>query len=220
MTNADGPLGLMGGAFDPVHIGHLRTAFELHEQLGLSEVRLIPSATPPHRPPHFADADVRLRMLEAAVADLPWCTVDSRELQREGPSWSVLTLEEVRAESGERSVCMILGMDAFLGLPGWHRWQELTGLANIVVARRPGSRAEPGEELARLLAESAAQTPEELHTNATGRVYIQDITQLEISSSAIRAEIAAGREPRYLVPDEILEVIKTTGVYRDSAGSE
>ena len=114
----------MGGAFDPVHFGHLRSAVELQERLQLGELRFVPSANPQHRPPHVASAELRMRMLQAAVVDMAGCTIDDRELNRQGPSWSVVTLEELRAEIGSRSLCMILGMDAFRGLPDWHRWER------------------------------------------------------------------------------------------------
>ena len=212
------PRAMLGGAFDPVHYGHLRTAFELHNLLQLSEVRLIPSANPPHRPPHQASGTARMQMLEVAVAGLPWCSVDDRELRRQGPSWSVVTLEELRAESGNRSLCMILGMDAFLGLSNWHRWQDIFSLAHIVVAQRPGWAAAAKGALSPLITKRITRDVADLHNQPAGFIYIQEVTQLEISSSAIRASIAAGREARFLLPDSVLEIIRDTGCYSDSAG--
>jgi len=212
------PLAMMGGAFDPVHYGHLRTAVELHELLQFSELRLIPSSNPPHRPPHLASGSRRLQMLEAAIKDLPWCSVDDRELCREGPSWSVETLEELRAESSERSLCMILGMDAFLGLSSWHRWQDILRLTHLIVARRPGWAAVAEEPLSLLLSKCETRDVADIHSQPAGRIYIQEVTQLEISSSAIRAAITGGREARYLLPDSVLEIIRATGCYADNAG--
>jgi nicotinate-nucleotide adenylyltransferase len=210
----------MGGAFDPVHYGHLRTAVELHELLQLGEVRLIPSANPPHRLPHLASNASRLEMLSAAVAGMPWCSVDDREIRRAGPSWSVVTLEELRAESGDRSLCMILGMDAFLGLASWHRWQEILGLAHLVVARRPGWPGVAEDSLSQLISERETLDVADLHSQPAGRIIFQEVTQLDISSSAIRAAIACGHEARYLLPDCVLEIISATGCYGDSASKD
>jgi nicotinate-nucleotide adenylyltransferase len=203
----------MGGAFDPVHFGHLRTAVEVHDLLHLAELRLIPSANPPHRSPHLASNAMRLEMLNAAVADVAWCTVDDRELRRPGPSWSIITLEELRAESGDRSLCMILGMDAFLGLSSWHRWQEILSLAHLVVARRPGWTTTAAGRLSELVSKCATRDVKDLHSQPAGRIYFQEVTQLEISSSAIRAAIAGGHDARYLLPDSVLEIIRTSGCY-------
>ena len=203
----------MGGAFDPVHYGHLRSAIELQEYLGLGELRFIPSANPPHREPHIASAELRVSMLEAALADMPGCVVDQRELQREGPSWSVLTLEELRAESGDRSLCMIMGMDAFLGLPGWHRWEELIELAHIVVAFRPGSQPPTTGVLGVLLDERGVSDPEELHAVPAGRLLLHEVTQLEISSTVVRDCLEHGRSVKHLMPDAVIKIIQDSNGY-------
>ncbi len=213
MSLTTGPLAIMGGAFDPVHYGHLRTAWELHERLRLAELRFVPSANPPHRPAHHASGAQRLQMLTAAVAGLSWCTVDDRELRRDGPSWSVLTLNELRTKYPGRSLCMILGMDAFLGLPGWHRWEEIIGLANLIVVHRPGWVPPSTGILGDLLATHGAVASDELHQHPAGRILIQEVTQLEISSSAIRELLAAGREPRYLLPDCVSQIINAHDYY-------
>ena len=119
------PIGVFGGEFDPIHNGHLRTAFELWQELHLTEVRILPTGSPPHRDPPYASAELRLQMVRAAVADQPAFVVDDREVRRSGVSYSVDTLTELRAEHPDRSLCLLLGMDAFLGLPNWHRWREI-----------------------------------------------------------------------------------------------
>jgi nicotinate-nucleotide adenylyltransferase len=214
-TNAasTGPIGVMGGAFDPVHYGHLRTAIELYEALQLDELLLVPSANPPHRPAHKASGTLRQQMLEVATNEQSWLRVDDRELQRSGPSWSVLTLEELRAEYGSRSLCMILGMDAFLALHTWHRWQELIDLAHIVVARRPGSELSVSGELGELLAERGGAMPEDIHSEPAGRILVYEVTQLEISSSAIRERILNSQNVQYLLPDSVQRIIIDAGCY-------
>jgi nicotinate-nucleotide adenylyltransferase len=215
-NSSKGPLGIMGGAFDPVHYGHLRSAVEIQEQLQLDELRFVPSANPPHRDPHVASAALRLRMLAAALADMPGCTIDQRELNREGPSWSVVTLEEIRAEIGGRSLCMILGMDAFLGLTGWHRWEELFELAHIVVAFRPGSQPPESGELGDLLAKRGTRNPADLQATAAGKLMLLEVTQLEISSTAIRTCLSSGASAQHLLPDAVLEIIKTSACYTEN----
>jgi nicotinate-nucleotide adenylyltransferase len=224
-NSSQGPLGIMGGAFDPVHFGHLRTAVELSEHLQLSELRFVPSANPPHRAAHIASGDQRVSMLEAALTELSWCSVDDRELTRQGPSWSVVTLEELRSEIGERSLCMILGMDAFLGLPDWHRWNELLGLAHIVVAYRPGSQPPMGGPMGgpmdgpvgELLATHGTTKLTDIQNTPAGRILVQEVTQLEISSSAIRDLLLHEQGARYLTPAGVLKIIEATGCYATHA---
>ena len=137
------PMGIFGGTFDPIHYAHLRTAFELQQALRLKEIRFLPAGNPPHRDQPIADAKLRLEMVQLAVAGQPGFLVDDREVRKAGPSYSVETLAELRHEYPDRSLCLIVGMDAFLSLPKWHQWQELLQLAHLVVAHRPGWRA-PG----------------------------------------------------------------------------
>jgi nicotinate-nucleotide adenylyltransferase len=207
------PIGLFGGTFDPIHFGHLRTAFELQQTLGLTEVQFLPTGNPPHRDHPLADANLRLAMVRAAVADQPSFVVDDREVRRTGVSYSVDTLTELRAEFPDRSLCLLLGMDAFLGLPNWHRWRELLDLAHVVVAHRPGWKAPTQGPLGELMVDRGTGSVQELHRAAAGRIYIQAVTQLEISSTELRQLIVAGRDPRYLVPDAVRDIIRKTRCY-------
>ncbi len=207
------PIGLFGGTFDPVHYGHLRTAFEVLQQLSLDEVRFIPCGDPPHRGITFADATTRLRMVQLATREQPEFVVDDRELKRDGPSFTVDTLDSIRRESPGRSLCLIVGMDAFLGLPGWHRWDEILGYAHMVVAHRPGWQAPSEGVLGELLAERRAERVEDLHVAECGSIYIQAVTQLEIASTEIRRLVGAGRDPRFLMPDGVRDDILKSACY-------
>jgi nicotinate-nucleotide adenylyltransferase len=211
------PMGIFGGTFDPVHYGHLRTAYELLEAADLGEVRFLPAGHPPHRAGTHADAATRLAMVRAAIDGEPRFVLDDRELRRAGPSYSVDTLLDLRAEFAHRSLCLIIGMDAFLGLPGWHQWRELLELAHLVVAQRPGWQAPDEGTLGELLAERGTRRVADLHESRAGRVYIRAVTQLEISSSAIREMVQAGREPRYLMPDAVCRLLAATGCYSAAA---
>lgn len=208
-----GPIGIFGGTFDPIHYGHLRTAFELLEGLSLSEVRFIPCGTQPLREVPAIAGELRLRMVEAAVAAQPEFSVDTRELQRVGPSYSVDTLVELRDEQPSAPLCLILGMDAFLSLPRWHRWQEILSLAHIVVAHRPGWQIPAVGALGDLIRERGTEQVRDLHRSGCGSVYIRAVTQLEISATALRDSIRAGLDPRYLVPESVSKIIAETRCY-------
>lgn len=208
-----GPLGLFGGTFDPIHFGHLRTAFELQQALKLGELRFLPTGNPPHRDTTQADAAQRLAMVRAAVADQPGFTVDDREVRRTGPSYSVDTLTELRNEFPQRSICLLLGMDAFLGLPTWHRWTEIFDLAHVIVAHRPGWKAPTQGPLGEAMVDRGTGGVRDLHASKAGRIYVHAVTQLEISSTELRQLIASGGDPRYLVPDSVRAVLGELGCY-------
>ncbi|MBK7252130.1 MAG: nicotinate-nucleotide adenylyltransferase [Gammaproteobacteria bacterium] len=207
------PLGIFGGTFDPIHVGHLRTAFELLQALRLGGVRFVPTGTPPHRERPVADAQLRLRMVRAAVADQPGFAVDDREVRREGVSYSVDTLSELRREEPDRPLCLLLGMDAFLGLPHWHRWRELLDLAHVIVAHRPGWNVPLTGPLGELMAERVTDTIGVLHERLAGCIHVHAVTQLEISSTELRQSISAGLDPRYLTPDAVRDVLRDSGCY-------
>jgi nicotinate-nucleotide adenylyltransferase len=208
-----GPIGIFGGTFDPIHNGHMRTALELRDSLHLAEVKFLPAGNPPHRDQTQATAEMRLAMVQAATGDEPGFSVDDREVRRTGLSYSVDTLTELRAEHPDRSLCLLLGMDAFLGLPGWHRWREILALAHVVVAHRPGWKAPTQGPLGEVMVDHGTGTVRELHELVAGRVYVHAVTQLEISSTELRQLISRGGDPRYLVPDSVCKVLRDTGWY-------
>jgi nicotinate-nucleotide adenylyltransferase len=207
-------IGIFGGTFDPIHFGHLRTAFELLQAMRLNEMRFMPAGTPPHREETVASAAVRLAMVQAATQGQPGFVVDDREIRREGLSYSVDTMRTLRADFPRDSLCLIVGMDAFLGLPKWHQWRELLELAHLVVAHRPGWRAPSMGPLGELLVDRGTGRIGDLHESPAGHIYIHAVTQLEISSTEVRKLIAAGRDPRYLMPDAVRAIIDETGCYR------
>ena len=211
------PVGILGGTFDPVHHGHLRLAIEMAEALDLAEVRLVPLFLPPHREPPTAPAALRLCMLNAAVADTPPLTVDDRELRRARVSYTVETLAGLRGDLPGRPLCLILGMDAFAGLEGWQRWREIIDLAHLAVAKRPGSALSPSGPIQDVLDRHGVTDPSDLHRREAGCLLIRDVPALDISASAIRARIAAGRSPRHLLPDAVLDIIERNGLYRETA---
>lgn len=207
------PIGVLGGAFDPVHYGHLRTALEVQQTLGLAEIRFVPCGEPPHRSATVAASELRLAMLEAAIVGNPAFVADRRELDRPGPSYTVDTLAELREDFPGRPLCLIIGMDAFLGLPGWHRPEQILATAHLVIAHRPGWTPPSEGGAAELLREHIAHSAVELSENIAGRIFVYGVTQLEISSSTIRQLIGAGEDPRYLLPDAVRAIIRASGSY-------
>ncbi len=210
------PIGILGGTFDPVHHGHLRLALELYDALDLAEVRFIPLRTAPHREAPLAGRDLRCAMLEAAIKDEAGLCVDDRELSREGPSYTVDTLTSLREELSDTPLCLIMGMDAFRTLASWHDWTRLPELAHIVVVGRPGAHLTGDVELQKLLAERSVEDPSALHDQSAGHVFLAAIPMLDITASGIRAMIASGRSPCFLLPSSVLVLIHQHGLYADS----
>jgi nicotinate-nucleotide adenylyltransferase len=209
------PLGIFGGMFDPIHYGHLRTALELKRSVGLEAVHFVPCANPPHRADSMADGQLRLRMVEAALRGEPGFVADPRELERAGLSYMVDTLMSFREEFPARPICLLLGMDAFLGLPKWHRWHEVLSLAHVVVAHRPGWHAPLVGALGDLLGEHRAVSAADL-AGTSGKILVQPVTQLEISSTDLRASLRAGIDPKFLVPDSVRRIIVETECYAEN----
>ena len=206
-------IGIFGGTFDPIHYGHLRTAFEMLQALRFDEVCFIPSGDPPHRGATVAKAELRLEMVRLATQGEPGFLVDDCEIRRDGPSYTIDTLAAMREQHNDASLGLIVGMDAFLGLTSWHRWDELLDFAHIVVAHRPGWRAPDIGVLGELLTAHGTHRVDDLHKNRQGRIHIHAVTQLEIASTEIRELVAVGRDPRFLTPDAVRDVILESGCY-------
>lgn len=206
-------IGVFGGTFDPIHFGHLRTALELYQSLGFDEVRLIPCRQPPHRDAPQASAAQRLAMLNSAVRGQAGLVVDERELRRDGPSYSVLTLRELREAFPDAPLCMIVGTDAFAALDTWWQWREIPTLCHVVIVERRGAVAVNGE-LAEVLSERRAATAAELAARPAGRIITRSVTPLDISATGIRDMIGQGLSPRYLLPESVLAIIRDQAIYK------
>jgi len=193
-------IGIFGGTFDPVHIGHLRLATEVAETLGLDRVHLVPAAIPPHRGEPLLDPTTRLDLVARSIADEPGFVLDDREHRRTGPSYTADTLAEFAAEFPDEPRVLMMGMDAFNGLPGWHEVERILELAHIAVATRPGSEATG--TAADWLAERRVE-PAELADAPVGRIVPVAITRLDISATTLRALVEQRRSLRYLVPDPV-----------------
>lgn len=200
---------LLGGTFDPIHYGHLRPAREAMEVLGCAVLHVIPAARPPHRPAPVASAAQRLRMVELAVTEFPGFRADDRELRRDGPSYTVLTLESLRAEYGPQPLGLLLGMDAFLGFESWHRWQDILDLAHLVVLTRPGWAL---EDMAAWAQERRADK-EMLSRSVAGHVFFLAAAAQHISATQLRAAFARNGTVRGLLPEAVQEFIGQNNIY-------
>lgn len=206
-------IGLLGGSFDPVHYGHLRPALEVQQYLGLGEVRLVPSHVPPHRPQPVASPQQRVAMLNAAVANYPAFSVDTREFDRDGPSYTLDTLKSFREEMAGTTLCLLVGMDAFLGLASWHRWHELTDYCHMVVMNRPGVQLPEQGELADFIHQHRVMDAGKFGSQASGLLFFQQVTQLEISATAIRKLLGSGGDAGFLLPERVLDIVRSEGLY-------
>lgn len=210
------PIGIFGGTFDPIHFGHLRLAEEMAEAMGLSRVLFIPAGQPPHRGVPRIAATHRLEMVRRAIAGNPRFAVDAREVQRSGPSYTVDTLTTLRAELGnEQPLWLLLGADAFLGLPNWHEWNRLFDLVNIAVAARPGARQLQPDALPEALKQFISQrrVTDGSAAGAAGSVMLRQMTPLDISATAIRDTLVRHGSARYLLPDAVLDYINEHRLY-------
>jgi nicotinate-nucleotide adenylyltransferase len=210
---------IMGGTFDPVHVGHLRTAEEAIEELGLEKVIFVPAAEPPHKPGRVVlEFEHRWRMLELSIAENPRFLLSDLERRIPGKSYTINSLRKLEGEFPGAELFFLVGLDAFLEIDTWFRFVELFRLARMVVLRRPGfGEADLEDFLSRRVSVGYKRDP------ATGSFkhpelfpvhYLQN-TRLDISSTRIRRLAAEGRSIRYLVHHEVLSYIYQGKFYGD-----
>ncbi len=197
-------IGIFGGTFAPIHNGHLRLATAARRQLRLTEVRLVPAASPPLRARPAIAAKRRLRWVKLAIGGRRGLVADARELRRKGPSYTVDTLESLRAQFPRTPLCLLLGQDAARSLPRWHRWRELPALAHLVFFNRPGQPAALPAALARLLHGRRARSVRELKRRPAGLWLRARMPPMDISASGIRRRLGRGLSVAGLVPDTVL----------------
>lgn len=209
-------IGLLGGTFNPIHFGHLRMAQELADALNLAEVRFIPSANPPHKATPTVSAQQRAEMVQLAIADNSLFKLDTRELNRQGASFTIDTLISLREELGENvSLCLMMGSDAFNTLDSWHRWDDLLNYCHIVLVQRPDkqSQAKLSDQLTAFLSAHYTENLDDLVEESAGYIHMQQITAQDISATNIREKLASGKPAKYLVPDSVLTYIQQQQLY-------
>ena len=208
-------LAIMGGTFDPVHFGHLRSAVEVRQALGVSQVKLIPVGIPAHRERPGSTPEQRLEMLRLSTEEVEYLQIDDREISRGGTSYMMDTLESVRTEVGtDLSVSLVLGIDAFGLIHQWHRWRELLDVAHLVVLRRPVAAPILVPEVSEWIAGLRADVVQ-LLAQPAGLVCELQLTQLDISSTQIRQYARAGEPIDYLLPAGVIKYIRQQALYRE-----
>ena len=206
-----GSVGIMGGTFDPVHIGHLAAAEEARDALGLERILFVPAGIPPHkRARDITEAAHRVAMLELAIVGNEAFGLSRVELDRAGPSYTLDTVEQLAAETrraaGEADLTVILSAESFRGLPTWHQPERLLALARIAVVPR-GGFPPPGRAWL-----------EQHFPGCEARVSFLDAPHLRLSATEIRDRVGAGRSIRYLVPDAVIAYIEDHGLYQITGG--
>lgn len=209
-------IGLFGGTFDPIHIGHLRISLELKQALALDEMRMVPCHIPPHRGATQATAEQRAAMVKLAIKECDEFEFEALELRNPEPSYSVHTLEELRKQLGEEvSLCLAMGMDSLITMSSWYRWRDILELAHIIVAARPGWEIPTSGEMADYLQQHQGQAMD-LKKRSRGCIVVQALTLLPIASTHIRELVAQGKSARYLVTDSVWDFIQQNKLYGNS----
>ncbi|WP_372739450.1 nicotinate-nucleotide adenylyltransferase [Neptunomonas sp.] len=204
----------MGGTFDPIHFGHLRTALEIQQWLCVEHVYLMPANVPVHRETPGSSAKARLAMVEKAIAGESALRCDPREILSDRPSYTIYTLEMLRKELGPaKPVCMVVGMDSFMSFDQWFRFDEYLEYCHIIVVARPGYHFKPNQVLKQLLAKHQVEPKSDILTQSAGGILVHELTPLSISATYIRELIADGRSPRYLLPDDVWNFIQQHKLY-------
>jgi nicotinate-nucleotide adenylyltransferase len=222
-------IGIMGGTFDPIHLGHLRAAEEIYWAFGLDRIIFVPAARPPHKEEGVvASALHRYEMVSLATVFTPYFTVSPIEVQRPGKSYSVETVQEFQKMFGAGATFyFVVGVDAFLEMSGWRKARELLTLARVIVTARPGWRLDEVERLLtpeqrRLLGDPTFRylkigeiDPERVEQEVVPRqVLLVEVVSLDIASREIRHLVEAGRSIRHLVPDTVAAYMAKNRLYQ------
>jgi len=213
VSESTGPLALLGGTFDPVHYAHLRCADEARVKLGLDRLYLLPAGTPPHRALPQASNAQRMHMLQLAMPEFPYLKIDQREFERDGPSYMVDTLQEMRVESPQRPLLLLIGQDAANHLDRWHHWQNLFDLTHIVIMTRPGEIPAYRSELVQEIEQRMSSDVKTMLDSTAGRVLALEVTAIDICATTIKTMIGLGRSPRGMLPGPVLDYIYEQGLY-------
>lgn len=212
-------IGIFGGTFNPIHLGHLSLAREVSDALNLSQIRFVPSANPPHKPSPIVSAQQRAEMVQLAIQAYPNFVLDTQELARTGASYTVDTLEQLSTQFPDDALCLMMGEDAFSKLNTWHQWQRLFGLAHIALVQRPN---QPLNHLPTELENELKQrriplanAKQAMRSKRAGLICQIPITPVAISSTEIRLQISRGQAPKECkVPPAVIDYIMQNKLYQ------
>lgn len=206
-------IGFLGGTFDPIHFGHLRPALEIQQALNLQSLYLMPNYIAPHKEKSLANTQQRIDMVKLAIQETPELQLNTQELLRSTPSYTIDTLKLLRQQYPETPICFIMGMDSLINFDSWYQYQEILDYCHIVVSHRPGWDPTFNEVVSALLTKHQIQNPALLHSALAGHIYFQSTSQLAISSSHIRDLLAAKRSINFLTPQSVCTYIKEQHCY-------
>jgi len=203
-------IGILGGTFDPIHNGHLQIAIQTLARLQLQQVQFIPCALPVHRDQPQATAQQRCDMIESVLAEHPQFILNTLEIERDGPSYMIDSLREIRRRSAA-TLLLLLGSDAFNGFADWKQPREILELAHLVVCLRPGVSVDPT-----LFPEYRNESAAQLSRQSAGAILPLEVDAIDCSSSAVRAALLTGTMPRHWLPSAVADYIETYHLYRRS----
>lgn len=206
-------IGIFGGTFDPIHNGHLRIALECREALSLDQIKLIPCAQPSHRDAPEVSGEQRLAMLSLAIDNVDCFSVDDRELNRDGPSYTVDTLVSLKADYSKTIFYLIIGSDSFQYFNEWHQWEEILSLSHLVIARRPGYKDDLSSSIGKQLKDRFCSC-DEVRGCEAGKLVNVDVTQLDISASQIRENVKNDISNQFLLPNKVIQYIQKENLYK------
>ncbi|MDH5518341.1 MAG: nicotinate-nucleotide adenylyltransferase [Gammaproteobacteria bacterium] len=198
-------LGVFGGTFDPLHIGHLRTVLDVQQALALQQIRMLPNYIPAHRQKPVLEAQQRYFLLQKALKETPGLVADDREIRRQGISYMVDTLADLKQQFPQKHLCLIVGGDAYRDFCKWHQWQDILQLAHLLVMKRAGLANQQNKELQ----QRVTTDKNRLLSVAAGNIVFLDVCQLEISSTRIREMIRQKQSVQFLVPEIIRSDLQT-----------
>jgi nicotinate-nucleotide adenylyltransferase len=206
-------LGIFGGTFDPVHYGHIKPALSVQKALALSQLRFIPNRDPPHRETPWLSVEQRLSLLQTALKDYPSVVIDERELHRDGPSYMVDTLKSLHRDFPGQTLCLILGLDAFAGITTWFEWRALFDLCHLVVITRPGFelsdiKQRMSADEYQFLADRMVTRAGELTPGESGKILLQSVPQLDISSTRIREMLQKNEDISDWLPASVFQKLR------------
>lgn len=204
-------IGVFGGTFDPVHNGHTKIIQNLLELIPFDEIKVIPNGQPPHRTSVCSNND-RLEMVNLAFKGINQISVDEREIQREGPSYAIHTAEEILEEYHQDNIIWIMGSDAFSEIDTWFEWEDFLNIINLLVMARPGSEIDSTSMAGTLILERQTSNIDDL-SHGAGKILIVDIDPINISSTQVRSNLAAGETVNELILEDVSDYIDSGKLY-------
>lgn len=224
-------IGIFGGSFDPPHFGHIKSALELLEHFEFEQIRFIPCKLSPLKEKVFANAQHRLQMLNLVCSSQSKLIADDRELKRQGPSYTIDSLIELREEIGNhQSLVLIVGLDAYLEFCKWHRYEEILSYCHLILMQRPGyslpenesvheSESKPGSKFGpgcekEYFELNKTEDSKLLTTKPYGNIYMSELEKIDISSTLIRNTIAQGKQPKYMLPGNVWNYVRRNKLYQ------